>query len=261
MQLATPDKPVVYLPSLNLLEADYNPRLLTDKQAYHLLESLLLFGVVDPLIVNQHPSRSHVIVGGHQRRRLANKVFMEGVPAGHFIDEMGNQRHYPNNHPLEGLPMQHLPGYAVPGCGVTDAGTLAVPCWPVNLELAQERELNVRLNLNGGKWDMEVLANQFDTGLLLDFGFEPFQLGIDNAFESEPSVSLAAEGEEPTPTIPETGKYAAPFIRIEFGGVEDLQLVEAELQEVLDRLLGDSDYPPMLKAVLGTEGGDLAEAA
>lgn len=256
-----PAQPLLYLPSLNLLEADYNPRLLTDKDAYHLTESLLLFGFVDALVVNQHPSRSHVIVGGHQRRRIANKVYQEGVAPFYFVNSDGTQRTYPANHPLEGQDMIHPRGYVVSGCGLTDAGGLAMPCWPVALELERERELNVRLNLNSGRWDFEVLANRFDTDFLLGVGFEPYQLGIDNAFETAPDRTENSSPSEDTTEGGEEAPEYAPYIRIEFGNAGDLQAVQNEIQEILDRVLAESDYQPMLQINLGSAGGDLAEAA
>jgi hypothetical protein len=41
-------------------------------------------------------------------------------------------------------------------------------------------ELNVRLNRNAGDWDWDVLANEFETGDLLDWGFTEFELGLDD---------------------------------------------------------------------------------
>lgn len=240
---------LIYLPSLNLLEADYNPRLLTNKEAYDLTASLLLFGMVDGLVVNQHPQRNHVIVGGHQRRRLANKIFAEGVQAGHYIDEMGNQQLYPADHPLEGQPMVHAPGYVVPGCGLSDAGTLLIPCQPVCLPLGREKELNLRLNKNGGRFDFDVLANNFDNAMLFDVGFTPFELGLGGpAAEPTEKVKDLGEAAEPAPSDGSVPLYA-PFIRIEFNNVSDLQAVEADLQEVLDRLLEDN--PVVLQVNLG----------
>ena len=46
-------------------------------------------------------------------------------------------------------------------------------------------ELNIRLNKNQGQWDWDTLSN-FDENSLLDFGFEPFEIGVD-AKESEKS--------------------------------------------------------------------------
>lgn len=250
-----PAQPLLYLPSLNLLEADYNPRLLTDKDGYDLTASLLLYGMVDALVVNQHPTRNSVIIGGHQRRRLANKIYAEGVAADMFIDTEGQPMRYPETHPLEGQPMCHPAGYVVPGCGLSEAGGLTVPCWPVSLDLQREKELNLRLNKNGGRWDMDILANQFDVSTLFEVGFTPFELGERRDIDQPDKVKELAGTEPPAPTG-ELPTYS-PYIRVEFATVTDLQQVEAELQEVLDRLLQDN--PVRLQVNLGSEGGDLAE--
>lgn len=47
-----------------LIPAEYNPRGLTDKERADLRGSLERFGMVDPVIVNVHPDRKNIIVGG-----------------------------------------------------------------------------------------------------------------------------------------------------------------------------------------------------
>ena len=39
-------------------------------------------------------------------------------------------------------------------------------------------ELNVRLNKNTGSFDFDALANDFEIGDLMDWGFKPFELGL-----------------------------------------------------------------------------------
>ena len=51
---------------------------MTKKQAEDLTESIERFGLVDPLIVNKHKGRENIVIGGHQRLRIAiNKGFKE----------------------------------------------------------------------------------------------------------------------------------------------------------------------------------------
>jgi ParB-like chromosome segregation protein Spo0J len=64
----------------DLIEAEYNPRRLTDKQRKHLEESLTRFGMVDPIVVNRHPDRDNVIVGGHQRLRVWRELGNDTIP-------------------------------------------------------------------------------------------------------------------------------------------------------------------------------------
>lgn len=64
----------------DLIEADYNPRLLTDKQKKDLNESLTKFGIVDPIIINKNKERKNVIIGGHQRCRVWKEMGNKTVP-------------------------------------------------------------------------------------------------------------------------------------------------------------------------------------
>lgn len=56
-------------------------------------------------------------------------------------------------------------------------GIETVPIVYVSLPEERERELNVRLNRNVGRWDWDLLAN-FDNDFLLDVGFEEWELGL-----------------------------------------------------------------------------------
>lgn len=117
---------------LGLLKAAaYNPRKMTEKDAADLRDSLVTFGMVDPLVVNTHEGREHVVVGGHQRLRLAVAL-----------------------------------------------GWAEVPCVFVDLPLAQERELNLRLNHNSGRWDWDILANEFEIAELVAVGFTDEEIGL-----------------------------------------------------------------------------------
>ena len=48
-----------------------------------------------------------------------------------------------------------------------------VECWVPDRELDEKEveECNVRLNRNNGEWDYDILANSFDIGDLLSWGF------------------------------------------------------------------------------------------
>jgi len=54
----------------DLIGAEYNPRELTEKQHSDLTDSLKRFGIVDPVLVNVHPERENIIIGGHQRTKV-----------------------------------------------------------------------------------------------------------------------------------------------------------------------------------------------
>ena len=61
------------------------------------------------------------------------------------------------------------------GLGIKD-----IPVVYVDLDLEQEKELNIRLNKNMGKFDYDILANNFDTEDLFNWGFEDWELGVHN---------------------------------------------------------------------------------
>jgi hypothetical protein len=57
-----------------------NPRRITVRQQKNLQKSIEKFGFVDPLIVNSHPGRENVVIGGHQRLEVAKKMGIKKVP-------------------------------------------------------------------------------------------------------------------------------------------------------------------------------------
>lgn len=123
----------------DLKMAEYNPRQLNVDQEAALKDSLEKFGFVDPLIVNVNKDRKNVLIGGHQRLRIAKIL-----------------------------------------------GHKEVPCVELNLDIKQERELNIRLNKNTGQWDWDMLANYFDVDELTDWGFtEDFLFETSNDIEED----------------------------------------------------------------------------
>ena len=123
--------------------AEYNPRHITDKQFEQLKKSISKFDTVEPIIVNVHPDRKNVIVGGHMRARAA-----------------------------------------------LDLGIETFPCVEVNLNLEDEKELNVRLNKNTGEWDFDILANEFDLEDLEELGFKEYELGMKEADFSDKNKEI-----------------------------------------------------------------------
>ena len=60
--------------------AEYNPRQLTKDQYAQLKDSLTRFGLVDPLIINKNKQRKNILVGGHQRLRVATDLGIKKIP-------------------------------------------------------------------------------------------------------------------------------------------------------------------------------------
>ena len=63
-----------------LKQADYNPRKLSERERNDLIDSIKEFGIVDPIIVNGAPKRKNIIIGGHQRCRVAEEIGMKEIP-------------------------------------------------------------------------------------------------------------------------------------------------------------------------------------
>ena len=156
--------------------AEYNPRTLSTDQFEHLKKSIEKFDFILPILVNSNPKRKNVIVGGHQRVRVALMMGIETVPV-----------IYTNQNPTD------------------------------------EKELNIRLNKNGGSWDNEKLANEFDSQKLLDWGFSPFEIG--GFIESEDE-----EQEQQQP--PQSNKTG---LSMTFEDPEQAQKAYSEFTEILDR--------------------------
>jgi hypothetical protein len=90
-------------------------------------------------------------------------------------------------------------------------GAKEIECWYPDRELdAHEvEELNIRLNKNTGAWDFDVLANQWEMPDLIEWGFEPFELGIENLDDSAPPTPGSGEEKHNESTCPKCGfKYA-----------------------------------------------------
>ena len=64
----------------DLIAAEYNPRQLTKDQYKHLSDSVKRFGLVDPIIVNKNKDRKNIVVGGHQRIRVAKDLKINDIP-------------------------------------------------------------------------------------------------------------------------------------------------------------------------------------
>ena len=73
--LTTTDYPVDAI-----IFAEYNPRQLSEAQHQDLTDSIKRFGLVDPLIINTHKDRKNILIGGHQRCRIAKELKYKTVP-------------------------------------------------------------------------------------------------------------------------------------------------------------------------------------
>ena len=64
----------------DLIPADYNPRKHDEVATEQLKQSILRFGLVDPIIANSSPDRKNIIIGGHFRWQTALALGYQTVP-------------------------------------------------------------------------------------------------------------------------------------------------------------------------------------
>lgn len=130
-----------------LRHPDYNPRRLDKADEEQLAASLQKFGLTEPLPVNTHPGREGILIGGNQRVTVMLKHNL--VAKGCFWG--------PGPQPGE--------------------NRLFIPCILRSLDEEAEKELNLRLNRNQGKWDMGKLQLNFGEDMLKGIGFQSWELG------------------------------------------------------------------------------------
>lgn len=63
-----------------LIGAEYNPRKLSEEQKQTIKDSINRFGLVDPVIVNTNKERHGIIIGGHQRTKVAREMGFQKMP-------------------------------------------------------------------------------------------------------------------------------------------------------------------------------------
>jgi len=71
---------IEYILLKDLKPNEYNPKRMTEKEAKDLEESIVRFGLVDPLIVNNAEGRKNIIIGGHQRYKIYQKLKFDNIP-------------------------------------------------------------------------------------------------------------------------------------------------------------------------------------
>jgi hypothetical protein len=98
-------------------------------------------------------------------------------------------------------------------------GINEIECVIVDLNEADEKELNIRLNANTGSWDWDTLANDWEVVDLEAWGLDIPQ------FDTEPTDDELI-GEE---------KNKPATMKITFESPEQLQKAEIDIQELLDR--------------------------
>jgi len=134
-----------------------NPRQITAKQYEALAVDLAELGDLGGIV---HDLNSDEIIGGNQRSRVFDLNACDVV-----LTEI--------------LPEPDAQGTVAHGYVLWKGNKYAYR--QVRWTERQAERANIVANKRGGTWDMDILADQFEVSDLLDWGFEPFELGIENA--------------------------------------------------------------------------------
>jgi len=65
--------------------SEYNPRAMKESEVKDLEASIKKFGFVEPVIANSAPKRKNILIGGHQRVKVAIRLGLKEVPV-HYVD-------------------------------------------------------------------------------------------------------------------------------------------------------------------------------
>ena len=71
---------ITHVPIGELRSSEYNPRIFSDEDIERVSESIRLYGLVDPCIVNGAAERKNIVIGGHLRLTAAKKLGITTVP-------------------------------------------------------------------------------------------------------------------------------------------------------------------------------------
>jgi hypothetical protein len=195
-----------------------NPRQITKKQDADLESSLLRLGDISGIV---HNLETDEVIGGNQRGRLFDFF------GGNCETVLTEQYDTPDEQGTVAL------GYAI---------------WQgkkysyrqVRWDEKTAEEANIRANKAGGTWDFDILADNFELDDLLEWGFEPFELGLDDTEAEEPAEDPGAQIDR------------AEELREKWG------VVSGQLWRLGDHRLicGDCTDPAVVARVMGGEKAD-----
>lgn len=84
---------IVYVPIADLKMSEYNPRKITIVELENIKNSIMKFGIVDPIIVNCAKNRKNIIIGGCQRYKTFKKLNFKEVPVVYVnIDDLKKEK-------------------------------------------------------------------------------------------------------------------------------------------------------------------------
>lgn len=148
----------------NLKKYHKNPRKITAKQHEFLEDSLTEFGDLSGVVVN---IRNNEVVGGNQR----TSIFQKHAKDVEIVITDGDRI------------VADSQGTVATGYILFKGSKYSYR--EVDWDADKEARANIIANKAGGFWDNDILANEFDENLLLESGFEDFELGMFNVIEDD----------------------------------------------------------------------------
>lgn len=172
-----------------------NPRTITDENFYKLVSSILILPKMmelRPIVVDDKLT----VIGGNMRTRALQ--YLSGLDEQKIIEKLVSCNGYGKKNKTEKAELQEFwkNWLKNPDCPVVKAS---------NLTEAEKKEFIIKDNSEFGKWDWDMLANEWDAKELGDWGVDVWQLptfgkdagaGIDVTEDNNPNIIKSANGEQ-----------------------------------------------------------------
>lgn len=209
----------------NLKKYHKNPRKITEKQHTILENSMQEFGDLSGVVVNV---RNNEVIGGNQRTSIFQKYASEVK-----IQKADVEQPNPNGNVAIGH--------------IYFRGNV-FNYREVNWDEDKESRANILANKAGGFWDNDMLANEFDSELLMSAGFEDFELGF---FDNKGDVNMGDRDQDQNTLQDTLNTYLD-------GSIKQIVLYfkKEEYDEIIERLercqteMGAEDFTEVFKEFL-----------
>jgi len=149
-----------------------NPRQITTKQMTMLAHDLAELGDLSGIV---HDLNTDEIIGGNQRSKIFDLAKLNIVLT-------------------EELPEPDEQGTVALGYVLWQGKKYAYRA--VRWDAKTAEKANIVANKAGGTWDFDILANEFELDDLLEWGFEPFELGLDDSEDVDLSAPALGSAEK-----------------------------------------------------------------
>jgi len=212
-----------------------NPRQITTKQMTMLAHDLAELGDLSGIV---HDLNTDEIIGGNQRSKIFDLAKLNIVLT-------------------EELPEPDEQGTVALGYVLWQGKKYAYRA--VRWDAKTAEKANIVANKAGGTWDFDILADNFELDELLDWGFEPFELGLDDSDDTEPAADPGAQIDRAEELRQKWGVEAGQLWRL---GEHRLICGDCTDEAVVERVTGgeraktlffDPEWNAMPNAIAGFE--------